>query len=1472
MKIKEIIRTLTIAWSHDVIPLLAVASVAGAVDLNFSSASTLEIWDPFGPQSNGPIFSAHVDHKFHALAWLSPFDDYANGVLVAALETGLVEFYNVETLIKKGSLQSATIHSSTKHSGVVKSLLFNPLQPHILASGGLQGQIYVWDLKTFAEPFIPGRPMTPMDEISCVAWNNSVPHIMASTSNSGYTSIWDLKLKREVLHLSYNGSLGRADFSHVAWHPTQLTKLITSSQSDLCPIIMLWDLRNASEPENILQGHTKGVLSLDWCAQDPNLLISSGKDNTTMLWNPIAGIKLGEYPSAANWAFLTRFAPRAPDVIATASFDSKIIIQTLQDTSPPVSEKVRSNNEDEFWSNIATTEVQQAVFEVQQAPAWLKRPCTASFGFGAKLVAVNNSTGKGQVSVSKFLSQNPANDVLSELLEAIKSDDYSKILEARLSGSSSDKADWEVLLKLQIQGKGDLFKTLVDEVPTEPSLDLDADLLGEEAALEPENDDAFFSSLSKDIKDKKSADIYVPTGPFKIIQDTESQLESRLAKLLLNYKIPEAVSLCLEEGKLTEALILALDQSEDIRKKVKNHYFSQSGSNVTSRLIYSASYKDISDIVANADISDWKDIAASVAAFCKDQDDFNHRMVELGDRIMQNDSASRESRNDAFTCYLAGNALDKVSAIWLGDLPELEETLLRTENERISSPHDARYLALAGFVEKLSVYRSISQLGGPLEGPAIEPVCEAIFEFTNMAASSGYFELADQFMAILPEDFAGLKTEKDRIAKATSNSPKKQANVPGNGHAARTGRYSGGLKPSLAAPMQLGIPPRAPSSNAVPLSQSYSAAGVNGAANPYVPAAPAQTHAAPAYNPYNPNPEEKRPSFSGMQPSGAPVGVVRPPATPSFTQSNLYGPSAVGAYNNAPQASVAPPPPTAPNKNETDGWNDLPDTFKAAKPAARRQAGATTYQGLGFVSPLTNPVAHSPKPPQAPTPKPLAPRVPLAQVQPPPPVSRVASAQVQPPAPKNRVVTKGSNPGTPRPGASARYAPAEPASPAHSSSGLVSNAPMGGSLSAAPKGAPKNPYAPTATAPAKITYAAPPLNNFVAPTASKPVLNPYTPSPTNTPSFAPRRPGPSRSISSQSAGQKSAGPSRQTSQVFAPPPPVTRAAGGSRRGSQSSNPYQPKLPNVAGRSGTSTPAGTPPMGVAPPPSGLAPPPTGVAPPPTGVAPPPTGLAPPPVAAPLAGAPPLGTAFSTPPIGGRSGQPTASQFAAPAASKSPNPYAPPANGTANGPASNAGAHQYAPPPQTQPAQGPPKQSSSGGVTRNAPHAATNQHAQSELGGPQMAAPLNIGPPVSQAAAPAPPAPASAPAPPAPAVAKHDTETAEASAAQQTAGQASSIQNTFTAILGRIQPQAPPKYAKHVADMDKRLKLLFSDLNHGKVSPAAVGLLSKVASSLDAKDFANAAALNQELSTNNAAEAGNWLTGIKRLVTMAEAFDS
>ncbi|GEQ72877.1 hypothetical protein JCM33374_g6565 [Metschnikowia sp. JCM 33374] len=1386
MKIEEINRTSTIAWSPDVIPLLATGSVAGAVDLDFSSSSTLEIWDVFGSSPGRPIFSANVENKFHALAWSSPFEGHPRGVLTGALENGTVQFWDVDTLIRTMSLTDASVHTSTKHSGAVKCLSFNPHQPHVLATGGQHSELFIWDLKTFSEPISPGRPTTPMDEISSISWNNAVSHILASTSNAGYTSIWDLKAKREVLHLAYTGALGRADFSHVAWHPTQSTKLITASQSDACPLIMSWDLRNATEPEKILQGHTKGVLSLDWCAQDPNLLISSGKDNSTRLWNPITGVKLGDYPSAANWAFLTRFAPRAPDVIATASFDGKVVVQTLQETSSPASEKAATKNDDDFWSAIASTETQSAVFEVSQAPEWLKRPCSASFGFGSKLLVVRNESGKGSVQISKLDSGNKDHQFSKDLSAAIKSNDFKGILASKLENPPADSADWEVLSELEKSGKNHFLQAIIGDSKVLEDAEPVPEPTNNNIGAVDDEEESFFANLSKDIQIQKDLDQlppFVPSGDFTIIDQSQSSGDTRLAKLLLSNKIGQAVSVCLEEGKLLEALVLSMDEDEKTKRKVKSYFFEQTKSDVLSRLIYSASSKDIVDIVANADISNWREIAASIAAYCTEETDFNSKTVELGDRIMASGSADKENRKNALLCYLAGNALDKVAAIWLTELPELEHSILTSESAKISSPHDARYLALAGFVEKISVYRSLSNLTGPLSGPSIEPVCKAVFDFSNMAASNGEFELANQFLGLLPDDFAGLKTEKERIAKATGATTDVSGKIVANGASKTQHRYTKSRTGSNIPPTQfpalqpLGKPASigraVPPMSSVPPKPSLVTTQSQG----YIPAA-APTFTAPS-NPYVPAGDEKRGSFGeplfpprnnsvGISPNPvaqvAHTGPIRPPSTPAFTQTLQQ----TQPYGAGAQAAVPPPGPnpTAKYKSETEGWNDLPETFKASKPSSRR----------------------APAPVAIVVPSPSLSAVQISQPQPP---KRPQASHAIAPPPKigSRSVSKSSAPGTPTITSSpkpSKYAPPVPSSPALQPNGFGNGGP---SPVQPPKatGPPKNPYAPAVVAPTKTTYATPPVNNFVSPpnqgvsrTASQ-IVNPYSPA---------ARAG-SRNASSGSLS----GP---TSQGIVPPTPRVPSISSRQTPTQQSEAQFAPPPKIGSGRYTS-PHVTQSNGF----GHVAPPPVPVA---TNVVPPPM-----PASKPVVPTPPVSAAKPVPPP-----SVSASNYAPPPVS-APKPVVPPPVPVAKPvPQPPVPAGNYAPPPMS-----------------------SISHGQ----------PPAVAPPAPSAVQPAP--------------------------QKAVNGQAVSgdfIKSSFGTILGQIKPAAPPKYAKHVLDMEKRLGILFEHLNKQTLLTApTIELLDGVAKSLNEKDYPRATALNQQIGQDFPTEAGTWHTGVKRLVTMAEAFE-
>ncbi|KAG7662365.1 SEC31 [[Candida] subhashii] len=1091
VKISEIARTSTFAWSSDSLPLLATGTVAGAVDINFSSSATLELWDIFSStDKHQPIFSAQVDNRFHALAWSKPFEGRPRGLLAAAFENGVIEFWDADILINTKDINIASVHKSKKHSGPVKSLQFNPIQNHVLVTGGSHGQIFIWDTKAFDEPISPGQAMTPMDEITCVAWNNSVGHILATTGNGGYTSIWDLKTKKEVLHLSYSGPSGRANFSHVSWHPTISTKLITASDNDSCPLLLTWDLRNANAPENILQGHKKGVLSLDWCKQDPELLVSSGKDNATLLWNPITGIKLGEYPTTANWAFQTRFAPSAPDIFATASFDGKIIIQSLQDTSPPTSAKVTTNDDNEFWSELSTTETQQPVFEVKQPPKWLKNPCAVSFGFGSKLVSLKtDANGKSIVTIQKITSGDPQKS--SKIFDDLKNDNFQSIIENKLSEGTlthSNQADWEVLKTLSESGREALFKT---EFDIELNNNVEEKI---ESEQEPSGwgDDDFFAHLGTGQTTKKD-EAYVPAGNFKIFSSNETPENKKLIHLILNNKIDAAVDACLDSKKLEEALVLALDASTEIKEKVKSVYFKNNRESSLSRVLYNTSSRNVTDLVAHANIENWKEIAVGISSF-SDADEYDNRMSELGDRILHSGGGRRD---DAILCYLAGNALDKIAAVWLKELPEYETELLRSGTPDVTSPSDARLQALTNFVEKIATYRHLTNSTGEISGPVVEPVSKAIVEFSNLVAGSGEFELAQKFLQIIPSEFAG--SEKERIRKATGTVSKSR--VPsvsagasnlsqGNIYSNVNNRY-GQQARAISRSTSYAQPPVAPVAPGVP---SY--------AQPPMPTFGGQQQ--PRYG------QQQQPPVRPM--SQPPMPPIQQQSNPYARSSNPYAPSAATNPYQAfsprlsqvnPAVSAPPPPPpvaSSRHKTDTDGWNDLPHTFKPVVTPRRATAAAV-------VTPQPNQYQQQPEQPAFPpsTVAPVTPRRALSNAGtsnvPPPPkgISRNSSkisVPVAPRSPKN--VHAPSSKYAPPPGAE----PSTPVTNGFNGAAPPTAPPPGSALS--PQLNRKNPYAPTAEVnPPKVSYATPPaqigLGMSVSAAPAPPPKNPYAPPPSQAP-------------------------------------------------------------------------------------------------------------------------------------------------------------------------------------------------------------------------------------------------------------------------------------------------------------------------------------------------------------------------------------
>ncbi|PKY23363.1 WD40 repeat-like protein [Rhizophagus irregularis] len=813
MKLKEIPRTATFAWSPGQhLPIIATGTVAGALDASFSNTTELELFNLNLKSDSGvELQSAGVvnsNARFDRLVW-GIANDKTYGIVAGGLENGEISLYDPAIILEGGDSEKALILRNNAHSGNVRGLQFNPFQINLLASAATNAEIFIWDLTKPDKPYTPGARSPKLENITHLAWNNQVQHILATSSNTGSTVIWDLRSKKHVMDLSFVGSTVTGGYSMgnmnmapgmstgvrrgttaVAWSPDNATQIITASEDDINPVIVMWDVRNAHAPEKILTGHQKGILSLSWCQRDADLLLSCGKDNRVLCWNPRTAEIIGELPASSNWVFDVQWCPGNPDLFASASFDGKVNVHSLQSGQNENDQKIASAYEPSLT--------------LKQPPKWLKRPVGVALGFGGKLVSFDNK--RHIVKVSTIITEPEIVQRSTELESLVESKLLDSFCESRGKSASNDfeSENWKVLhtmfnenenareqlvkhlgfskddvvtqitiatKNMSINGSVNTEKTQVETdneqnvikrksvaeaagvpLPTSP-IDVKSEKkdygVVDNSAVKSENVDELFSGSStsggpSDASDFFSSEIIpdafpihsatstyneptsssINKGIFKIYPAQESDVDKLITRSIVLGDFESAVNLCLETDRLSDAVLLAGCGGPELLQKTRKIYFEKKASNVPYlRLLQSIVSEDLSDIVYNADLSEWQEVVVVLCTFARSED-FSGLCNALGQRLEQeyrklygssNDrSKGMEYMKNAVFCYLAAGNLENVVNIWITEQEEEE----RAELERAELEHadqgDAksssfRYSLHAKFlqslIEKVTVFR-----------------------------------------------------------------------------------------------------------------------------------------------------------------------------------------------------------------------------------------------------------------------------------------------------------------------------------------------------------------------------------------------------------------------------------------------------------------------------------------------------------------------------------------------------------------------------------------------------------------------------------------------------------------------------------------------------------------------------------------------------------------------------------------------
>ncbi|KAF6262154.1 hypothetical protein COO60DRAFT_1470516 [Scenedesmus sp. NREL 46B-D3] len=409
-------RSATVGWCPVQGPsLLACGTVAGAIDMSFSTSSVLEIFKvDFASSDASPALAGHVQvpERFHRLAWGNTPSDATQlpyGILAGGLADGSICLWNPAAVVD-GSGHNPLLSKMQKHSGAVKGLEFNGFSPNLLASGAAGGELCIWDVAVPAQPSLypalkgptTGTPgAASASEITYISWNRKVQHILASTQRR---------------------------CSVLQWNPDVATQLVVASDDDRSPTLQMWDLRNSMSPVKEFVGHTKGVLGMSWCPQDHSLLLSCSKDNRTICWDVATTDVVCELPSSGNWNFDVQWSPTTPGVFSTSTFDGKVSLCN-------VLECTAGSSVETFNADFSVTSAAGDVKPLKQPPAWLKRPSGVCFGFGGRVVSFSNV--KQQVTDPMTGQVRPVDSgaiTITQVVTEQKLVEHSEAFEAAVSG------------------------------------------------------------------------------------------------------------------------------------------------------------------------------------------------------------------------------------------------------------------------------------------------------------------------------------------------------------------------------------------------------------------------------------------------------------------------------------------------------------------------------------------------------------------------------------------------------------------------------------------------------------------------------------------------------------------------------------------------------------------------------------------------------------------------------------------------------------------------------------------------------------------------------------------------------------------------------------------------------------------------------------------------------------------------------
>lgn len=780
--LKQIPRTAAVAWcSSEAAPtLLALGTSSTNAAATFAGGAgadpVLELvsYNTTRPGTDMEVvasFRTEGARRFSSLSWGSLGADTGAcpyGVLAAGMHDGVVNLYNPSAILKSQGADTGLIHSRPVHQGNITCVEFHPTKPSLIATCGVDSEVNIISLENPAQPDVL-KPSTTVSkhagtEVLCCSWNRTVAHILASCSNAGTTVLWDLKAKKEVI--SFKDPANRQRCSAVVWNPDVATQLLVAYDDDRQPSMQMWDLRNCQYPFKETAGHSKGILGVEWCPMDPNLLISCGKDNKLHCWCLSSGTPetFCEMPTQQGIAEV-RWAPHRPGIVAAAAVNGSVSIHSVQ--------------------------TQQSVGN-KYCPKWYSKPCGLSFGFGAKMLAFGTKKAVDEKSPAKaswchsLVVPNepeivPAADAFERWIADRQFQQFChertqqcggageheglmwQLVGAQFDQSTGRKAVPKILgfSEEQIMKEAEQFlgkppgTTLMGPKPEEQTPAQSQQKIASPqsfAALDPNLASGFFAELAAATEQKEkeeelaaqqaaaakdaaelAAAAKAADGDAKV--DWSAGPEAIIKRSLLVGNLTAAVECCFKSGLMAEALLLASGGGPETFLAARNEYLRLRDDPFLTT-VGNIMKEDFETLVGTSDLGRWKETLAIVAEYSGTR--YQTLCLQLGERLEKEKFDIRSAVN----CYICAGDFLKTIGIWVN-------THVATQG--------SQKLALQGLVEKMAVLQDATKFS------QADPVFNAkVTSYAEMLANSGRLTPAMRYLTLLRDD-ASSAILRDRI-------------------------------------------------------------------------------------------------------------------------------------------------------------------------------------------------------------------------------------------------------------------------------------------------------------------------------------------------------------------------------------------------------------------------------------------------------------------------------------------------------------------------------------------------------------------------------------------------------------------------------------------------------------------------------------------------------------------------------------